>query len=272
MIIKVEQVKSNLRNNFEIKVNNEVKYLAGTPWMKIDVPLDVDRRRHMLITDANENICYKTFYSVKENFLSTIIPIKWVFTGEQKSFIYNLVDKENNCCGKFYNLINGMLDTKHVIEYGNYTLKCYTKSIGKTKNILIYKDEHQIAEIVKPLSVSNNLDKYNIFLLDEYSEFETIISFFTIYFDYTQHSNSGEIVGSKNELIVEHTWDKNDKYYDPNWISNHFGKQEVDLMNDEIVEERKKVANNIKMMAIFVSVFFIFGWIALLIIFETLLT
>ncbi len=31
MIIKVEQIKSNLKNKFEIKVNNELKYLAGAP-------------------------------------------------------------------------------------------------------------------------------------------------------------------------------------------------------------------------------------------------
>ena len=39
MIIKIEQTISNGKNKFEIKVNNELKYLAGTPWMDIELPL-----------------------------------------------------------------------------------------------------------------------------------------------------------------------------------------------------------------------------------------
>ena len=92
--------------------------------------------------------------------------MKWVFTGEQKSLIFNIFDNANNICGKFYKLKNGFLDTKYVIEYGNYTLKSYDISVGKTRNISIYKDDVQIAEILKPLSVFNNLDCYYLFLLE----------------------------------------------------------------------------------------------------------
>jgi hypothetical protein len=59
MIIKVEQIESNGKNKFEMKVNNNLKYLAGTPWMNIEAPLHIEDTRQCVITTANEKICYK---------------------------------------------------------------------------------------------------------------------------------------------------------------------------------------------------------------------
>lgn len=267
MIIKVEQTKSNLKNKFKIKVNNELKYLAGTPWMNITMPLNVDNIKRCIITQTDESICYTTSYNIIENVSNTAIPMKWVFTGEQKSLIFNIFDSENNVSGKFYKLTNGLLDTKYVIEYGNYTLKSYDISIGKTRNILIYKDDFQIAEIVKPLNVSDNLDSYYIFLLDEYSELETIISFFTIFFDYQNYSNNGQVVAYKKEVKIKYTYDKNNKFYDKNWISNHFNKEDVALINSQILKDRTDTINSIKKHAKYIVSFVSFGWLILLIVF-----
>lgn len=266
MIIKVEQTKSNLKNKFEIKVNNELKYLAGTPWMDINVPLNIDRIRTCVITNIDESIRYKSCYNIAENISNTIIPMKWVVTGEQKNRIYKILDKEENTCGEFSKVTNGFLDTKYVIEYGKYKLKSYDISVGKTRNILIYKDEFQIAEIIKPLNVSNNKDSYYIFLLDEYSELETILSFFTIYFDYQNYSNNGEIVACKEEVSIEYTYSKNNKFYDKNWISNHFNKEDVDLVNNQILENRKNTINNIEKQGKYIISFFIIGWLIVLLI------
>ncbi len=76
MIIKVEQTKSNLKSKFEVKVNNELKYLAGTPWLDINVPLDIDNIMACIITKIDESICYKTCYNVIENISNTAIPMK----------------------------------------------------------------------------------------------------------------------------------------------------------------------------------------------------
>ena len=72
----------------------------------------------------------------------------------------------------------------------------------------------QIAEIVKPLSVKDNLDYYYIWLLDEYKELEEMVSFFVVYFDYQCHADNGDVVGYKRELRWSYTYDKNNKYYD----------------------------------------------------------
>lgn len=270
MIIKVEQTKSNFKNKFQIKVNNEVKYLAGTPWMDIDLPLGIDRIRTSIITTPDESLCFKTAYDIVENISNTAIPMKWVVTGEQKSLIYNIFNKDNINCAKFYKLINDFFDTKYVIEYGNYSLKVYDISIGKTRNLSIYKDDIQIAEIVKPMSVSNNLDYYYIFLLDEYSDLETIISFFIVFFDYQNYANGSQIVAKKETISINYTYDKNNKYYDKNWILNHFDKQEVDVINNQILQDRKDSTNKIKKQAKFTVSLIIVFWVIMLIIFAVI--
>lgn len=266
MIIKIEQTKSNLKNNFEIKVNNELKYLAGTPWLNIKLPLNMENAIRSVITKTDESLCYATYYNIKENISNKIMPLKWLLKGEQKSLKYDIIDNRNNICGKFYKLINGIIDTKYVIEYENDILKCYDISVGKTRNIFIHKDGIQIAEIIKLLNVSENLDQYYIFLLDEYSYLETIISFFTIYFDNQNYSNKGEIVGHKTEVQVEYTYDKNSKLYDKNWLENHFNKQDIELINKEILEGRKKNMHKIKKQAKYIIIFNIIVWLIVLIV------
>ncbi len=271
MIIKIEQVQSNFKNSFEIRVNNELKYLAGTPWMNIDLPLNAENTRPYIMTDINENICYTSSYNIIENVSNSAIPMKWAFSGEQKKYIFNVYNKENTICGKFYKLTNGILDTKYVIEYNNYILKCYDISVGKTRNISIYNEEHQIAEIIKPLHNSNNLDYYYLFLLDQYSNLEEILSFFTIFFDYKNYSHNGDVTGYKEEVNVEYTYDKNNKFYDKNWITNHFKKEDIDIINNKMLEDRKATTNSIKKHAKYIIPFIVLGWIIVFIILGILI-
>lgn len=170
------------------------------------------------IEQTKSNLKNKTAYDIVENISNSVIPMKWVVTGEQKSLIFNIFDNADNYCGKFYKLTNGFFDTKYVIEYGNYALKSYEISVGKTRNILIYKDDYQIAD-------------------------------FTVFFDYQNYSNSGEIVANKEEVRIGYTYDKNNKFFDKNWISNHFKKQDVDSINNQILEHRKDIVNKMKKQA-----------------------
>ena len=95
MIIKIEQTNANFKNKFEVKVNNGLKYLAGTPWMNMNLPLDIENTRRCIMTTIDENICYTTSYNIIENISNTVIPMKWMFTGEQKSNIFNIYDDKN---------------------------------------------------------------------------------------------------------------------------------------------------------------------------------
>ncbi len=270
MIIKVEKTREKLKNQFKIKVNGELKYLACTPGTDIEISSDIDKMKKCVITKKDETVCYVTHYSGIENFSNTAIPMKWAFTGEQKSHIFEILDDKNNNCGKFYKLTNGFLDTKYVIEYGNYTLKNYDISVGKTRNISIYKDDFQIAEILQPLRVRGTSDYYYLFLLDEYSELETILSFFTVFFDYQNYSNTGMFSSYDEEAKTGYTYDKNNKFYDKNWIANNFNKDEVNLINNQMAEERKEINNRLNKEAKYISLFIALGCLIVFIVFGIL--
>ncbi|MBE5813335.1 MAG: hypothetical protein E7314_06790 [Clostridiales bacterium] len=270
MIIKVKQVEFYGKNRFEIKVNDKLKYFAGTPWLNIEAPLEVDNVRRCLITTADEKICYKSSYGVVENISNTAIPMKWAITGEQKSRIFDICDANNNAVGKFYKLKNGFLDTKYIIEYGQHVLTSYDISVGTTRNILIYKDDSQIAEIVKPLAVSNNLDSYYIFLLDEFSDLELILSFCTVLLDYENYFNGGQVLMNKKEVKIRYTYDKTNKFYDKHWIENHFNKEDVLLIYEKIQKDRKENIESIKKYGKFIVSLIVIAWFIVLAVFGVL--
>lgn len=58
MIIEIKQTKSNFENKFEIKVNNQLKYLANTPWMDISIQANIDNIRPCIMTNTDESVCY----------------------------------------------------------------------------------------------------------------------------------------------------------------------------------------------------------------------
>ena len=265
MIIKIDQTDANLKNKYSIKVNNQLKYYAGTPWLEIKAPFDIQNTRSSVIASKDNIPYFFTNYNVVENVANSLIPLKGIIMGKQKGNIYNIIDKENNICAKFYKLINGFLDTKYVIEYNDLILLCYDKSVGKTRNISIYNNDKQIAEIVKPLTRVNNLDNYYIFLLEQYSNLEIIISFFTIFFDYLNYSES-EIVYYKEEVKVRYTYDKNDKYYNKDWIKNNFNEKEVDEIYNQILENEKTTLKSIKSKSKILVLVIGIGWLILLLI------
>ena len=242
MIIKVQQTQSNFKNRFEVRVNDEVKYLSGAPWMKIKMPLRLERARKCVLTGTDERILFSSHYNFPQNIKESAIPMKWIITGEQKSSIYEIFDGEGEHCGVFYKLTKGLLDSEYVIEYGDYILKTYDVSVGKTRNIMFYKDDVQIAELVKSMNVSDNLDTYYIYLLDEYAELESILSFFAVFFDYKHYNNSGEVF--KGEYVgVRYSYSKNNKFYNKKWIPEHFGGEAAFA---ELRAEQEEIKKNFK--------------------------
>ncbi len=108
------------------------------------------------------------------------------------------------------------------------------------------------------------------YLLDEYSDLEIILSFFTVLFDYQNYANAGEVVGSKQDVSISYTFDKNYKYYDKNWIVNHFDKKEIELMNNRILADRKNNMDSIKKQLKYIIIFVVSTWLIVLVTFGIL--
>ena len=68
---------------------------------------------------------------------------------------------------------------------------------------------------------------------------------------------------SKKAVSISYTYDKN-------WIKNNFNKGEVDLVNNQILENRKSTTNSIKKQAKFIFSFIALGWLLLFIAFGLL--
>ena len=91
-----------------------------------------------------------------------------------------------------------------------------------------------------------------------------------MFFDYQNYSNNGQVVYNKKEVSISYTYDKNNKFYDKNWIENNFNKKEVDLVNNQILENRKNTTNSIKKQAKFIFSFIALAWLLLFIVFGIL--
>jgi len=255
MIIKINQIKAGTQNEFEIKINNETKYLASTPWSLINIHFDFDKKRKLNLTDINGSVIFTTTYGLPENILNDAMPYKWVFGVDQKNHIYTIKDKNSKIVSTFYSASSGPLDKRYMIKYKNTNFIIYRKSVGQKRHLLIYKDDTQIADIIKPLITIDNKDNYYIFLLDEYEKFKEILVFFTIYFDYMEYSHSGEIKKGA-EMRWAYTWDKNNKRYDKFWLSNNFKKEDLEFFEQEISTMKKEFSRILKKTLKFLAWFF----------------
>ena len=222
MIIKINRIGSDSKSKFEIEVNNEIRYSAEMSTTNSDY-------KSCQMFNADGSLCYVTSKNSKSN-------LGGIFSKNKKIRDYNIINSSNDICGNFYQIKKGFLSIHYVIENENNMLDCYDVSVGKAQAISIYQGDKQIAEIIKPLRASDDISYFYIFLLDEYKNFEKIISFFAIFFEYDKHHNTSDDT-SYYDPNFEYTYSKNNKYYDKNWIQNNFNSEEVDLIYSQIIKK-----------------------------------
>lgn len=271
MIIDIKQTSANFKNEFEVLLNGVSTYKANTPWMSISAPLDLENLRKLNLLDISDKPIYTSKYELVKNIVQGIFPEKWLIGIEQKDMIYEILDLNNQPQAYFYKSTTGFMKVNHIFIYNNTIYKCYDKSIGKTKRIAIYENDVQIAECIKPLQVTDNLDYYRIYLLPKYENLSSIIAFFTIYFDYLYHRNSGEIMVHKQEIQTTYTYNAYNKYYNENWIPNNFDNNDYKSWLESIGEQReqmkKEISQNAKKILIYIGI----SWAIILIITGILL-
>ena len=244
MYIKVCQTKSNFQNEFIIIYNNQLVFLAGTPWMNLSLPFRLEESRPNIMTDMSGRLVLFSHFAETPG--SQIIKGitnfgEFVSGGTQTGLFTTIHDVMGNGVGRFFHT-SAFMDSRYIVECFGETITGFIKAAGRCKHISLYLNGLQIAQIVKPLSVRDNLDMYYIFLLDEFSRFAQIISFFTLYFDRREYGNNG-IFSKQNRYQVEYSFNANDKYYQPAWIRSNFDLQRVapDYIElDQINEKSKK--------------------------------
>lgn len=224
MLVTIQQTKSNFENLFEISSGGRVLFHAKAPWMKAPLPFHAENVRKLTFFDPAGEILYTTNYRVIDNMLEEVVPFKYLITKEQKFAQFEIVGKSGQE-GSFYTLQNGMFDRKFCIEHRGKVYLGYSVDAGRNHMVSIYVDEVQIAQITKPLTVTDNLDVYFLHIKDEHVSMIPILSFFTVYYDYRKYNNSGELRKNSVEIAVSYSYDKNNSKYNPGWIEQEFGRQ-----------------------------------------------
>ena len=244
MLININQIRTNGKNLFQVYINNYLTYYAETPWFDVKLPLGIENSRVLKFMDNNGQLVYRTKYNILENTLETAVPLKYLFTGEQRFMQMSILNQYNQICGSIYNKVNGLIDTKLCFSFNNELFIGHDVCSGKIRTISVFKGDLQVAQVTKPLSVKNNLDSYCIHLLDDYAYIADVISFFVIYFDYLYYRNSGQIVKEKTSFQMEYTYSKSNKFYNKFWIKEHFGDEEharyTQMIEQNYIEGKKE--------------------------------
>lgn len=72
MFVNIKQVKSNLKNEFEIHIKGEdgkMMYIASSPWLQMNLPFNLENLRKLYFRDINGSIIYSSKYEYLENTL-----------------------------------------------------------------------------------------------------------------------------------------------------------------------------------------------------------
>ncbi|PRR82665.1 hypothetical protein [Clostridium vincentii] len=248
MIITITQTKSNSAAEFTVSTNGKYTNWGQCP--------SIFKSFSCILCDENRELIYQTKYQFINN-LKNNIPYIWIFS-EVHTKICSILNPNNESIGSFEHVRTGWLGTYDNINFKNFNIKAYSISKGTNKNMLLFLGDKQIGQIVKSLCVMDNLDKYYLYLLDEYSQLSQALSMFTLYYDNWNYGHQLEYVKYKAVYQKEYTFSKYNKLYNPAWLSSNFNEIEID---------NSKVTNSIKKSAKKLVIWFAIGWgIVLLII------
>lgn len=236
MILQIKQTCSAGQNRFDIIGNGEILYKADSSWL----PMVSDKSRKMHITDCSGRLLYQTYYSLLENMVESLIPFKYLFTGSQKFFKFDVVNHMDSYVGSFYAETKGIADSKVCVEYHGRILVGYRRKSGIKEFISFYDGEIQVGQITKSNKVVDNLDSYMLHFVDGYDEWLPMLAFFTIYYDFLYYNHSGEI-NKTYSVKYSYTIDKNKDKYNEDFIVKNFGPEEVARM-EELMKVKPTVA------------------------------
>lgn len=239
MVIKIEQIKSGLKSKFAVQMNKEFKYYAYSYGIK------------------NINNFYIT--NIAGEVVLTSDNINNVLSEDNKRS--NIFNNEKQKVAEYY-FESGI---KFFIEYNNEEIKGYYRNEDYNTCISFYKDDVQVAEIVKSKTTFNNSDKYFIFILDRYNYLGEILSLFTIYYDYYYYNTaSSELKSYSNSVSFELA--NKECLNNLEWVKENFNINEYMTIDKVSKVQYQKALLEFKETMIFLALigFFVFGTMLLI--------
>lgn len=271
IIIDVFQKSAELKNEFEIYYNGIKKMNAFLPFINVFVNGrdDVSKLQQMKITDLNGNLKYVSSYNFIKNKIEEFIPYKYLITGSQKFNQFSFVNQNTGEIIDIFNEAENLFFDYIVIRSNNRYFKCYEVDDGHINHIVIYDDNIQIGELLKPNVVINGKDQYRIYLKEKYSFLSDSLSILALYVDRLRY-NSSYLYNRSESAMRSNTYSDVNKYYNPNWVRQNFnvGSYYDDIEN-YFISVKQNVKNQFKKILLFIALgFAISGIIVLFILFK----
>ena len=238
MEIVVKQIRSDLKNEFEVLVDKKKEYLATTPVLDMEgLILKIDKKLPIKIESVDGKKTLESEYAAVDNLKEEYIPFKYLATKEQKFNQFTFKNNEEKVHCKIYFAQQEYLKGNYVIKQNDKYFEGYAKNTGYYANVSIYDGDKQIAEIIKLNVIQDGNDTYTIFLKDEYKSLAETLIAFTLYID-RLYFNYGF---TKKSTYIEYskTYSKNDDKYNPNWVKENFDTTSFYNECEKIIEESK---------------------------------
>lgn len=243
MRIDILQVANEGKNEFDILYDNQKIYRAILPFISIEDPFNAEKLRSMKILDTYNNIIYSTDYQYVTNLKEEFIPLKYLITGSQK-FNQLLFHSAQNTI-KIYFEQNDIWKNRYVIEISDKQYFCYSVEDGYIRHFPVYDGDVQVGEALKSNVVVDGKDEYCCYLMNGYEFLTDGITALLLYLDRNEYSSS-YLVKKSYTLQKRYSYNKNNALYDKNWVSNNFGDEYYQKVDQDVKIFKEKMKHPVQ--------------------------
>jgi hypothetical protein len=240
MIIEVCQTKANIKKEFEIYCDDELRFTGRQADISEYAPAVLfnpdesvrfesrssrsGRWRNRLIGWLFTATMFVTIIStnnILQIFLTALIFILIFSRFPNHTKVNHLWDGRDERVGRFSHILSGLLTGYYHLQLGDQKYQVYEKGISHYYHLSVYRGYKQIAQIDQNLHTVNNRDNFRIYLLEEAIELADLLSIFCLYYDNYNHGDHREVfVGHK--LNWKWTFSRTDRFYNKDWVALHF--------------------------------------------------
>lgn len=247
MVIDINQINAEKKNEFEILFNEKKEYFATTPFININGIGNLEKLRQIQVFDNDGKEKYISKYSYIDNKVEEFLPLKYLVTKSQKFDQFTILNASTNSEEfSIYFEIKELFNDSYIIKKNDKIYNCYFIEDGHIIHIPIYDGDIQIGEFLKPQVVIDAKDNYRVYLKDEYSYLADAIVLLALYLDRLMF-NSSYIKYRGAIITYSKSYSKVNKYYNSSWISNNFDANDyfkkIDINLKETKEYIKKEAS-----------------------------
>lgn len=256
MIIDVKQTASEQKNEFEIMFDNKKMYNAKLPFLMISGVFNLDKIKDIKIYDLNNKLKYISKYDYLDNQCEEFVPFKYLITKSQKFYQLKFINEtENDEILIFFNL-KEIWNEYFIIKYKDEYYNCYSVEEGYIRHICIFKDDKQVAELLKPNIIFDGKDTYRIYLKQEYDFLADAVAMLALYLDRTEY-NSSYLKNKGVSVSKNFSYSKVNKYYDSNWVKDNFSSKEYfEEIDNMVLESKQKIKKQAKKLLTIMGI----GW------------